>query len=47
MCAPCTKGKREKTQMLREGHRFIMRDILIMLGGLMVADRCVGVDGVQ
>ena len=43
----CTEGKREKTQMVAEGHRCMMTDILGMLGALMVVDRCVGVDGAQ
>ena len=37
----------KKTQMVAEGHRCMMTDILGMLGALMVVDRCVGVDGAQ
>ena len=47
LCAHFTEGKREKTQMVTEGHRSMMTNILGMLGGLMVADRCVEVDGTQ
>ena len=42
-----TEGKREKTQMGTDGHRFMMTHILVMLGGSMDADRCVGMEGMQ
>ena len=43
LCAHYMGGKREKTQMVTEGHRFMMTNIWDILGVLLIADRCVGV----
>lgn len=45
LCAHVTETKREKKQMVTEGHRFGITNILGMLGGLMVANMYAGADG--
>ena len=42
-----TKGKREKTQMITEGHRFGMTCMLCMCRNLMITHRCVDMNETQ
>ena len=47
LCAHATEAKREKKQMIMEGHRCVMTNILGILGVHMVGYRNFGADGEQ